>query len=147
MGWRKVIHQYLSAGAADSRQMPAPTSRAKFIEEFGTPALKHREQINRTHWDNRAASQQVPPPESYTVIEESPMRIIAEVEKANLPELYCTTRFLIVKVENQWMLDDTFCTCICSGDEFLTGFASIAKERDFARTVMGEASLRCSSVS
>ncbi len=113
MDWREVIYQYLSACVADSRQGPPPTSRAEVIDDLGTAALKHRERQNQMLSDKRVASQQVPPPETYTVIEESLTRVIAEVEKANLLELFCTSRFLVVKVDNQWKLDDIFWNCTC----------------------------------
>ena len=84
MGWREVIHQYLGAGVADSRQMPPPATRALVIDNLGTAVLKHRERENRIKSDKRVASQQVPPPETYKVIEENLTRVIAEIEKANL---------------------------------------------------------------
>ena len=113
MGWREVIHRYLSACVADSRQAPPATSRAQFIDELGTTALKQRERQNRTNWDKQVASQRVPPSGTYKVIEESPARVIAEVDKANLFELFGATRFLLVNVDNQWQLDDIFWNCTC----------------------------------
>ena len=72
------------------------------------------------------ASEQVPPLDTYKQIEETPSRVIAEVEKTNHPDLFFTTRFLVVKVDNEWKLDDIFwkCTCengvcyICKGTGF-----------------------------
>jgi hypothetical protein len=137
MGWREVIHKYLGACLADSRQMPSPTNRAQVIDDLGTPALKRRERENGTKLANREASQQVPPPEMYKVIEESLTRVIAEVEKANLLELFCTTRFLVVKVDDQWKLDDIFWHCTCeNGVCFFClgkGYCTLCNGRGFTR--------------
>jgi hypothetical protein len=113
MGWRGVIHHYLMACVEDSRRVSPPTRRAQFIDEHGTTALKHREQENQARLEKRVESQQVPSPETYKVIEESPTRVIAEVEKGNLLELFGATRFLVVNVDNQWKLDDIFWNCVC----------------------------------
>ena len=137
MGWREVIHHYLMACIEDSRQVPQPSSRAQFIDEHGTPALKYREYENRTRLDKRIASQQVPLPETYKVIEESPTRVMAEVEDANSLELFAATRFLVVKTDNQWHLDDTFSNCLCkNGSCFFcrgTGYCTLCYEQRFTR--------------
>jgi hypothetical protein len=147
MGWREVIHQYLSACVADSREVPPPMSRAQFIEDLGTTALKHREWQNRTQSDKRVASQQVPPPETYKEIEESPTRVIAEVEKANLLELFCTTRFLVVKVDNQWKLDDIFWNCTCKNGVCFycrgKGYCTLCNGRGFTRQFFGLLKQEC----
>ena len=113
MDWRGVIHHYLMACVEDSRRVSLPKSRIQFIDEHGTTALKLCQQEKKTRSDKLVASQQVPLPEMYKVIEESPTRVLAEVEKANLLELFRATRFLVVNVDNQWKLDDTFSNCVC----------------------------------
>jgi hypothetical protein len=79
------------------------------------------------------------------VIDESPTRVIAEIEKANLLELFCTQRFLVVNVNGEWKLDDIFwnCTCkdgvcfycdgkgyctYCNGKGFMKWFFGLLKE-------------------
>jgi len=113
MGWRVVIHHYLMAFVEASRPVAPPTSWAQFIDMHGTTALKHREQENRTRSEKRLASKQVPPPETYKVIEESPTRVLAEVEKFPLLEVLGAHRFLVVKVDDQWKVDDIFYKCFC----------------------------------
>jgi hypothetical protein len=141
MGWREVIHQYLKACVEDSRHVPPPRRRAQFIDELGTAALKHRERENRTRSDKQVASQQVPPLETYKVIEESPTRVIAEVEKANLLELFFATRFLVVNVDNQWKLDDIFLNCTCKNGVCFycegKGYCTLCNGRGFTRRFFG----------
>ena len=87
--------------------------RTQFIHQRGTAALQHHELQSRTETDKKVASQQVPPPETYKVIEESPTRVIAEVE-GNLFELLLRTScFLVVMVDDEWKLDDIFWSCTC----------------------------------
>jgi len=113
MDWREVIHQYLSSCVADSRRVPPPTRRAHAIKELGTTALKDRHLQNQIQASKRAASQQAPPCETYKVIEESQTRVIAEIEKADFIELCIATRFLVLKVDDQWKLEDIFWKCTC----------------------------------
>ena len=147
MGWREVIHQYLSACVADSRQAPPRATRALVIDNLGTAVLKHRERENRIKLDKRVASQQVPPRETYKVIEESPTRVIAEVEKANLLELFGPTRFLVVKVDDQWKLDDIFWNCACrTGVCFCCkgkGHCAFCNGRGFIRRFFGLLKQEC----
>jgi len=93
------------------------------------------------------ASQQVPPPETYKVIEENLTRVIAEIEKANLLELFCTTRFLVVKVDDQWKLDDIFWNCTCeSGVCFYCqgkGYCTVCNGRGFIRWFFGLLKQEC----
>jgi hypothetical protein len=113
MDWREVIHRYLSACVEDSRQARPPLSRLHFIDELGTTALKSREAQNRTRLENKMASQKVLLPETFKEIEGSPTRIVAEVEKANVFELFFTTRFLLIMEDDQWKLEDILWKCSC----------------------------------
>jgi hypothetical protein len=147
MGWREVIYHYLRACVADSRKAPWGTSRSRFIDALGTTALKHREQQSRAQNEKRVASQQVPAPETYKEIETSPTRVIAEVEKANLLELFLTIRFLVVKVDDQWQLDDIFWKCSCeNGTCFFcrgAGYCTACHGKGFARWFFGLLKPRC----
>jgi hypothetical protein len=147
MGWREVIHQYLTACLADSRQNPLPTSRAQCIDDLGTTALKDRERQNRIQLDKRLLSQQVPPPETYKAIEEGPTRVVAEVEKANLSELFFNNRFLVIKVDSRWKLDDVFWPCTCeNGVCFFcdgTGYCTLCNGRGFTRRFFGLLKQEC----
>jgi len=147
MCWREVIHQYLIACVDDSRCFSQPTSRQHFMDEYGSTAMKLREQEIRTLLDKRAASQQVPLPDTYKVIEENPQRVITEIEKSNLMELFCTTRFLIVKVDNQWKLDDIFYSCTCTNGicQFCegNGYCRLCQGRLITRRFFGLAKQKC----
>lgn len=147
MGWREIIHQYLTACIEDSLQLPPPWSRAKFIDEFGTTALYHRENHNQMRLDRRVKSQQVPPLETYKVIEESATRVIAEVEKTNHVELFSNMRYLVVMVDNQWKLDDIFWNCICKNGACNicqgTGNCRLCNGRGFRRRYFGLVKQAC----
>jgi hypothetical protein len=114
MNWREIIYQYLLACHEDSKRWCPPKSKEQFLDAYGTDALKQREQENHVRSDKRLASQRVAPPETYEVIEESPTRVIAEIKKANdlTAELdFRDQRFLVIKVDDQWKLDDVFWKC------------------------------------
>lgn len=150
MGWREIIYQYLLACLGDSQRESPPKRRAQFMDEHGTSALKQREQEKQTRLDTRVASQQVPHPDTYKVIEESPTRVIAEIEKTkDLMELEAyTNRFLVVNVDGQWKLEDVFWKCFSCKDghcHFCEGKGSccLCKGTGFTRHFFGLMKMKC----
>jgi hypothetical protein len=147
MTWRQVIHQYLMACAEDFRRMSPVTSETRFITEHGTTSLGLREREYRTQADKLRAAQQWPLPETYKVIEESPTRVIADLQNSKLIELFCATRFVVVSIDNEWKLDDTFLKCSCeNGDCFFcdgTGYCRVCYRGPFARWFFGLVKERC----
>jgi len=151
MNWREVIYQYLLACLEDSKRWGPPKNRAQFMDAYGTNDLKQREQENQVRSDKRSASQRVPLPETYEVIEESPTRVIAEIKKSNdlTAELdFSDNRFLVIKVDNQWKLDDVFWKCslcktgtcdFCDGK----GFCTFCNGTGFTRHFFGLMKMKC----
>ena len=150
MNWREVIYQYLLACLEDSQRESPPKRRAQFMDEHGTSALKQRKQENQTRLDTRVASQQVPHPDTYKVIEESPTRVIVEIEKTkDLMELEAyTNRFLVVNVDGQWKLEDVFRKCYCCKDgncHFCegNGCCTVCHGTGFTRHFFGLMKMKC----
>jgi hypothetical protein len=151
MNWREVIYQYLLACLEDSKRWTPPKRREQFMDAYGTSALKQREQENQVRTGKWIASQRVPLPETYEVIEESPTRVIAEIEKGNglTAELDLSDhRFLVIKVDNQWKLDDVFwkcCSCKNGTCDFCEGkgFCTFCNGTGFTRHFFGLIKVKC----
>jgi hypothetical protein len=151
MNWRDVIYQYLLACHEDSKRWCPPKSKEQFMDAHGTDALKQREQENQKRSDERLASQRVPLPETYEVIEESPTRVIAEIKKANdlTDDLhFIDHRFLVIKIDNQWKLEDVFWKCslcktgtcdFCDGK----GFCTFCNGTGFTQHFFGLIKVKC----
>jgi hypothetical protein len=151
MNWREIIYHYLLACHEDSKRWCPPRSNEQFMDAHGTDALKQREQENQKRSERRLASERVPLPETYDVIEESPTRVIAEIKKSNglTADLeFSDYRFLVIKVDNQWKLDDVFWKCFSCDNGTCTlcggkGFCTFCNGKGFTHQFFGLLKMKC----
>lgn len=114
MEWRELIHRYFTACLQDSRRTLPVSEVEKFVAEFGSATLVHRNSTSKTNWKKKAKLLTVPPTDAYKVIESDTDRVVAEVE-TDLPlHLPGSTRFLVVKIDGEWKLEDYYWRCPCN---------------------------------
>jgi hypothetical protein len=119
MDWRDVVYSCLQAHRDDVRKELDSTlsnSEARFLEEYGVPAVAHGyRKAAMAHCD---ALEALGPKESYDVIEESPGRLLAQVncpgetppDPSSVPML--ATRFLLIEGNNGWSIGSIYHPCI-----------------------------------
>lgn len=114
MHWREVIYRYLSACADDVIRDTTRTRREQFIRNFGTDGLNQREQTHQAEIRGQYQLKGIPGPDNYQVIDADSSQIVAELDEcSDFGELVFPTRFVLVRIDDVWLLDDILWRCMC----------------------------------
>lgn len=113
MDWRELVFQYLTTCLAEARGQCSNPKRDAFIQQFGTSELINATSDWADHVRERLLSQTVPAKEDFHVVEETVERVVVELDKRGFGDLICDTRYVIVKIKDQWRLRDVLWPCTC----------------------------------
>jgi len=114
MDWRELIHGYLTACNADHEKGLSGWKEREeilFLERFGTDALKkRREQSHSAVLQERKGTA---PPDTYTLVEESADRLVADVKGVEDAggEPRWDTRFVLKRDGDGWLIHDMYWRC------------------------------------
>lgn len=110
MEWRKVIHTYLAASDRDSRDWAEKESQScRFIARSCT--TRYRRLREEKAALSAAAHRPPDPPKTYRAVIEEPGLVVAQVRQVENSHPYITTRFRLLREDQNWLIDDIFAAC------------------------------------
>lgn len=114
MDWREVIHECLKAKIKWGEQF-AMVDSVHHLDAFCSRALNVRRLKEHERCQRIVRTAQSP--ETYVLVKEAPLILLANVGPVPDGEPFMQTRFRLIKEDDKWVIDGHYIKCPCEGDD------------------------------